>query len=248
MNKVIQDSIAFVDYKVKLHIDFVGIKGSKDFFITLNFPTGQYYKIVAQMAELQNVDADNVFFIREKLAEITSDILSTCNDEISPEWVIKNVDIQTQNDIISMVLNKISEILQKDCFQIPNIEINKETISNGDSDSEKKRKYMRKQIDRLNNRLSGKVINLMDDIAILTTKTNNSYQDIMDMPLFAFKDLVRTVVLNELRTDENYNLAYLEYMVRKYELSGKAENEKPTQNKGVDLDALDAMIATFKEK
>ncbi len=49
----------------------------------------------------------------------------------------------------------------------------------------------------------------MNDIALLTAKTHNSYADIMKMPIFTFKDLIRTVILNELRADDDYNLAYL---------------------------------------
>ena len=86
---------------------------------------------------------------------------------------------------------------------------------------------------------------LMDDITLVMTETNNSYSDIMRMPILIFKDLVRTIIVNNKRTNDDYNLAYLknEYEKIKDRLnSGLKAEEKPAQKKGADLNKLKAML------
>jgi len=76
------------------------------------------------------------------------------------------------------------------------------------------------------------------------TKTNNSFSEIMKMPILIFKDIVKTVIVNENRTDDDYNLAFLRYECEKYKIelnSGKAD-EKPAQKKGADVKKFKAIF------
>ena len=84
----------------------------------------------------------------------------------------------------------------------------------------------------------------MDEIAFITTKTNNTISEIMDMPILFFKALSRSVRLNELRSDDDYNLAYLTHLAEKYrDEIGKSIEEKPEAPKR-DISAnLKAMIS-----
>ena len=67
----------------------------------------------------------------------------------------------------------------------------------------------------------------------------------MSMPILVFKDIVRTIIINENRTDDDYNLAYLENECRKYkiELNSEKADKKPAQNKGADLKKLKALLS-----
>ena len=84
----------------------------------------------------------------------------------------------------------------------------------------------------------------MDEVAFLTTKTSNSYKDIMDMPILVFKDLIKTVILQELRTDDDYNLAYLKNECEEFKIelnNGKADvKPKP---KGADTAKLKYLLS-----
>jgi hypothetical protein len=70
-------------------------------------------------------------------------------------------------------------------------------------------------------------------------KTSNTYKDIMDMPILAFRAIVKSIIINEMRTDDDYNLAYLNYELNKYKEdinSGKAVIS--TSPKGANLKEL----------
>ena len=59
---------------------------------------------------------------------------------------------------------------------------------------------------------------------------------------------MRTIVLNELRSDDDYNLAYLQYEYKKVNERLNNENkdgkaiETPAQNKGADVQGLKALL------
>lgn len=71
-------------------------------------------------------------------------------------------------------------------------------------------------------------------------KTANTYKNIMDMPILAFRAIVKSIIINEMRAnDDDYNLAYLNHEINKYneELnSGKAVIS--TSPKGANLKEL----------
>ena len=75
--------------------------------------------------------------------------------------------------------------------------------------------------------------NLIDDIAILSNKTSNSFSEIMAMPIFVFRDIVRSVILSELRTDDDYNIAYLSYLKFKYITDDKIPKKKKGMSKKI---------------
>ena len=114
----------------------------------------------------------------------------------------------------------------------------------------KTREKTKTEIERLQKVIGNKFVNLMDDIAVVTTKTSNDYNAIMDMPIFIFKDLTKTIVLNELRSDDDVNLAYLNYVFKKVNNdlnnnnSGKEQAEIKPRNKltGANKEKLLAML------
>ena len=82
-------------------------------------------------------------------------------------------------------------------------------------------------------------INLIEDITLVMMKTGNTYSEIMTMPILIFKNIVKQIIINEMRTDDDYNLAYLNYQLDKYKEeinSGKAVIS--TSPKGANLREL----------
>jgi len=224
---MINDIAAFLDYKRKLNVDLVGNNGNRDFPIALNIPTGLYYKTLAEITALK--DSTNAEFQIDTIASIVSDFLSLDNNNISIDWVIENISTENQLEIITKLMEAINDILKNECFVIPDLEVKKESEKSEDA---RKREQIKNEIQRLNEIVSGKFVNLMDDISVIVTKTSNSYKDVMDMPIFIFKDLVKTVVINELRNDDDFNLAYLKDIMKKLnvEYSKNSGTEEKADN------------------
>ena len=109
-----------------------------------------------------------------------------------------------------------------------------------ESKYEKERAEKQNKIKNASNVLAKKQeINLIEDITLVMMKTGNTYSEIMTMPILFFKDLVRQIILNEMRVDDDYNLAYLQNELNKYEEeinSGKAVIS--TSPKGANLKEL----------
>jgi|GEM_PF-3757876 len=226
---MVNDIAAFLDYKRNLIIDLNGNKGNRDFPIALNIPTGLYYRTLAEMMALR--ESKDTSFQVETVASIVTDFLRLSDANINMQWVIDNISTENQLEIITKVIEAINDILQKECFAIPDLQVKKESATTEDG---KKREKIKAEIQRLNDIVSGKFVNLMDDIAVIVTKTSNSYDDVMKMPIFIFKDLVRTVVLNELRTDDDFNLEYLKYVFNKLNVeinSGEKQADSKPRNK-----------------
>ena len=123
-------------------------------------------------------------------------------------------------------------------MQIPNIKVKEKPNK---TKYEKERADKKKKIEQANNLLSKKQeIYLIDDITLVMMKTANTYKNIMDMPILAFRAIVKSIIINEMRAnDDDYNLAYLNHEINKYneELnSGKAVIS--TSPKGANLKEL----------
>lgn len=236
----IADKSAFLDNKRVLTVE-TKQGDSKQFVIALNFPLGVYYKVLCLVDEINNTE--DVYYKVESVANAVMEILKTVDNTIDLPWILQSIAFDNQLDLISKIIVETEKMLDADYLKIPEIEIKDSTESIKSKES-KERQKKKDDIKRLSNLLSGKrTVQLMDEIAIVMTKTNNSYSAIMEMPILIFKDIVRTIIINENRTDDDYNLAYLRYECEKYkiELSGKA-NEKPAQNKGADLKKLKELL------
>lgn len=209
----IADKSAFLDHRKKLTVKT--IKGdSKSFAIALNFSVGDYYRMYCLLDNYEKTenDFDNVVIT----AEIAALILRTSDKSITMDWVIRNISLQQQETIIEAVLIEIQELLNADYLKIPDIEVpENNTVPKNDAAKEQFQK--RQEIKRCQKLLTNvKEINLLGDILLVMSKTHNSYQDVMKMPFLIFRGIVKNIIVNENRVNEDYNLAYLKYEVKKH--------------------------------
>lgn len=229
----IADKKAFIDHTIKLKIDLT-TGGNKIFLIPLNFSVKVYFKIISLLDFFAESNDD--FSRRFMLNEMVTEILQLSNSNINLQWVKNNIDIQTQLDLINKIVTAIKALTNDDCFAIPDIEI-------ADTNNRERQK-IKDDIARYNNILEGKADKyLMEDVAILMAKTANSYTEIMNLPILVYMDMVRTIIVNELRTDDNYNLEYLKQLYKKTDnkLNSGTPTIKPTaERKGGNLQAIKA--------
>lgn len=196
------DSIVFLrcnkDFEIELR------NGSnRTFTVALNFSTRLFYEILALTCALEKTeitDNEKVYTIND----ITAKLLHT-----PIEWVMENIKIENQLSLIEMVSNSLMELLDRDYFKIPDIQIEKEKPNSKNKEATK-RYEKQNEIERLSKILKKKdSVCFMEEIALILTKTHNTYTEVMAMPILTFKDLEKTIILNELRSDTDYNLAYL---------------------------------------
>jgi len=239
---MILDRSAFFEHKKVISLKTIN-KGDSRFVITLNLPVGVYYHTLCLLDELKNTE--DVAIRLDAAYEITTNLLRTNNDKITKQWVADNISLDDQTELINYALTEITTL--KSLYEIPEIKVNRKTDTKNQQAKERQQK--KEDIARLNNILKGKKeLNLMDDISIVMTKTSNTYKDILEMPILVFSDIVRTIVLNELRSDDDYNLAYLQYEYKKVNERLNNENkdgkaiETPAQNKGADVQGLKALL------
>ena len=239
---MILDRSAFFEHKKVISLKTIN-KGDSRFVITLNLPVGVYYHTLCLLDELKNTE--DVAIRLDAAYEITTNLLRTNNDKITKQWVADNISLDDQTELINYALTEIATL--KSFYEIPEIKVNRKTDTKNQQAKERQQK--KEDIARLNNILKGKKeLNLMDDISIVMTKTSNTYKDILEMPILVFSDIVRTIVLNELRSDDDYNLAYLQYEYKKVNERLNNENkdgkaiETPAQNKGADVQGLKALL------
>lgn len=237
----ISDKSAFLENKRVLTVE-TKQGDSKKFVIALNFPLSVYYKVLCLVDVINHTE--DIYYKIESAGNAVTAILKTADDTIDLTWVLQNIEFQNQLDILSQIIGATDILLDDECLKIPEIEVKENTPTAKNSEA-KERQKKKDDIKRLTKLLSGKrTAQLMDEIAIVMTKTHNSYSEIMKMPMLIFKDIVRTVIINENRTDDDYNLAYLRYECEKYKIelnSGKAD-EKPAQRKGADLKKLKSLL------
>lgn len=233
----IADSIAFLDNRRKVQLEMLN-GGNSSFIVTLNMRTELFYKVVALLTGSGSIeDAEQ----REVLAEIVAELLSTGGGEYSAGWVRRNFAAEVQVKFIENIFRLVNELLENDCFKLPDIKVVKSRPTTKTKDSAtKERQTKRDKIERGQKMLAGKMDSyLTTDILIVSTKTNNSYFDCMDMPIFTFKSLVRNIMLNEYRADDDYEWAYLKNEAKKLsiELSDRAKNkpDAPKVDRGAEL-------------
>ena len=217
------------------HTRLLQVRGINErFYINLNMNVGTYYTVMC-LFDGYGTASDNEKI--EILLESTTKILQLANKKINRNWIRKNIDIQEQSEIVVKVIDGVNELLTADYLQIPNIKIKEKPNT---AKYEKDRAEKKKKIEQANNILSKKQeINLIDDITLVMMKTANTYKDIMDMPILAFRAIVKSIIINEMRTDDDYNLAYLQHELNKYKTelnSGKAVIS--TSPKGANLKEL----------
>lgn len=233
----IADKKVFIDHKTNIKIDLL-YGGNKKFLIPLNFSVKVYFKIISLLDLFAESNDD--FSRQIMLNEMVTEILQLSDSNINLQWVKNNIDIQTQLDLINEIVTAIKTLTNDDCFAIPDIVI----VEKDDSKAARERQKIKDDIERYNNILKGKADKyLMEDVAILMAKTANSYTEIMNLPVLVYMDMVRTIIINELRTDDNYNLEYLKrlYKITDNKLNSGTPTEKPTANrKGGNLQAIKA--------
>lgn len=205
------------------------------FYINLNMNVGTYYTIMCLFDGYGSANDNEKI---EILLDSTTKILQLANKRINRNWIRKNIDIQEQSEIVVKVIDGVNELLTADYLQIPNIQVKEKPNK---TKYEKERADKKKKIEQANNLLSKKQeIYLIDDITLVMMKTANTYKDIMDMPILVFREIVKSIIINEMRAnDDDYNLAYLNHEINKYneELnSGKAVIS--TSPKGANLKEL----------
>ena len=171
------------------------------------------------------------------IIDTATKILKSADRRITRNWVINNISIDNQTEIITQVIGGINDLLGAEYLQIPDIQVNKKQ---GQSKYEKERAEKQNKIKNASNVLAKKQeINLIEDITLVMMKTGNTYSEIMTMPILIFKNIVKQIIINEMRTDDDYNLAYLNYQLDKYKEeinSGKAVIS--TSPKGANLREL----------
>lgn len=192
---------------------------TRTFTVALNIPVGLFNRMISSLLSMEN--SNDLMVQLEMISELTVELLQPYHPNITQEWVLNNIKGITQKELIEAVYKEIQTIIQSDCFSIPKIEVKKEEKElpkdSKARDDYKKRKAKRDKIKKYEDTLKNyRAYNLIDDIAILSMKTNNSFSEIQAMPIFVFRDMVRAVIIGEMRTDEDYNLAYLEYEMKKY--------------------------------
>ena len=123
------------------------------------------------------------------------------------DWIIENISIENMQSIIAEVTNAINKLLENEIFELPKIEVKRKSSSGKKDESEKKRAT----IESLYRQLEGKINNsVLDDIAMLILKTNNSYWDVVRMPILVYRDLVKIIMIDTLKQDDDYHIAWLE--------------------------------------
>lgn len=218
------------------HKKVLQVRGLNErFYINLNMNVGTYYTIMCLFDGYGSANDNEKI---EILLDSTTKILQLANKRINRNWIRKNIDIQEQSEIVVKVIDGVNELLTADYLQIPNIKVKEKPNK---TKYEKERADKKKKIEQANNLLSKKQeIYLIDDITLVMMKTANTYKNIMDMPILAFRAIVKSIIINEMRAnDDDYNLAYLNHEINKYneELnSGKAVIS--TSPKGANLKEL----------
>ena len=212
----IKDKSAFLPHTSILQIKLNSGKTRK-FIISLNANVDTYYTVICNLAFFEENQNTNY------IIDTATKILKSADRRITRNWVINNISIDNQMEIITQVIGGINDLLGAEYLQIPDIQVNKKQ---GQSKYEKERAEKQNKIKNASNVLAKKQeINLIEDITLVMMKTGNTYSEIMTMPILIFKNIVKQIIINEMRTDDDYNLAYLNYQLDKYKeeiSSGKA--------------------------
>lgn len=234
------DSIVFLDCNKQVNI-VLKDGSNRDYMVALNFSTGLFYKILSVISVSANedkevTDIEKIYIVNSIVAELL---------KCPVDLVSNNIDFERQLQVIENILNSLTAIFEKEFLIIPDIKPQKEKPNSKNKEANKRYKD-RLEIERLTKILKKHDCNyLMEEIALILTKTHNTYSEIMAMPILIFKDLVKTIILNELRSDTDYNLAFLKDRVNKLQREvNKGDvtkaNTKPSapKNKGANIKDL----------
>lgn len=199
---LIIDNGAFLDHERTI----VTINNTGDeeltFTVKLNMPTGIYYKVHAMQNEYENTED-----IEKKAFYLVSAVSMLLGRPM--EYVISNIPAESMKGILNNILKELHKIYQED-YSIPEIEYETEDKAPNVDDTEAYNRYRKRQnIKNLEKSVSGHKEIMTYMISYLMSKTNNSYNDIMEMPVMMFWATFRNIALSELRTNDDYNLAYL---------------------------------------
>ena len=226
----IKDKSAFLPHTSILQIK-LNSGETRKFIISLNANVDTYYTVICNLAFFEENQNTNY------IIDTATKILQSADKHITRNWVMNNISIDNQMEIITQVIGGINDLLGAEYLQIPDIQVNKKQ---GQSKYEKERAEKQNKIKNASNVLAKKQeINLIEDITLVMMKTGNTYSEIMTMPILIFKNIVKQIIINEMRTDDDYNLAYLNYQLDKYKEeinSGKAVIS--TSPKGANLREL----------
>lgn len=213
------------------------------FSVALNIPVSLFNEIISSLMELDDVDIPKVQI--EILSELMVKLLKFYHPDIRQEWILNNIHINTQKEFVFTIFKEIQSIIQSDAFAIPQLKVVKDKPDSKTKSKQSEQQRAKKaEIEYLEKLLKEtRDYNLIDDIAILSMKTNNSFSEIQAMPIFVFRDMVRAVIIGEMRTDDDYNLAYLKYESNKYQdrINKYLSEERPQKKKGMNVAALDAL-------
>lgn len=235
----IADGLAFRDHRKNFRIELK--EGNGVFTVALNFRTGLYFKINALQAEMQSMQESELAYF---LAEIVADLLNSVSGSYSADWVIENIPEAEQTKFLGEICSLVSELITDDRLKVPEIEPkNKPARVDPKNKAAKEMQETRNQIARAIKVLQGKAdVYLADELTLLLTKTQNSYFEIMDMPILVYKDLIRSVSINELRSDENWYLAYLMEEIKRLQIDfakeARKKPEAPKRKRGATLKGL----------
>lgn len=204
---MINDLFVFASHDASLKVELKN-GNIKEFVIPLNMQLQTYLSIMANLDLMEKSENGN-----EQIVLLANAVFYVLHDKrLDIDWIIENISIENMQSIIAEVTNAINKLLENEIFELPKIEVKRKSSSGKKDESEKKRAT----IENLYKQLEGKINNsVLDDIAMLITKTNNSYWDVVRMPILVYRDLVKIIMIDTLKQDDDYHLAWLEYEKKK---------------------------------
>ncbi len=236
---MIADYQAFLPHKRLVTVDLRDGR-RKQYNLKLNIPTGDYLKIISCFNAIYQTDNETQ----------KEDYLLMCVVTIlgeSKDWIINNITIKNQMALVKAVLGYLNEIMSSKAFEIPKINVNTKKINKDDKDAREKAKrqfkmeQMEKQLAEYGD------TDLMQDICILTENTSNSYEDILKMPVLAYRALLKTICVNKLNQNEEWHFEWLKRKTNEIKdkiiKDEKAEvNQTSNKRKGADVSKLKALL------
>ncbi len=243
---MLADYIAFQKHKRLLTVELVN-GGNQDYVIALNFSTGKYFEIISNVCAIEKTD--NEYNKVQLLIDSVSLIMQEVDVNYNPDWVAKNISVKNQQDLLTRVIGAIDEIMGNDIFKIPNIQLNTKTRAvNKNDKAAQKRERERVQIEEMSKRLAQyKDGALMDDITIVMANTANSFNDVMQMPILAYRLLLKTICVNRLSENDEWKFEYLKSQTRdltKKINSGEiaSVDNAPTKKRGAQVSKLKQLL------
>lgn len=233
------DSIVFLSCNKDFDVDMKN-GSNRTFSVALNFSTELFYKILSIIGASEEKEISDI----EKVNTVNCIFAELVKSPV--DWVVENIAFESQLKLIESVLNSLTGMFEKEFLQMPDIKPEKEKPNSKNKEA-KKRYDKQKDIERLQRQLKNKDHTfLMDEIALIMAKTHNTYSEIMNMPILVFKDLAKTIILNELRSDTDYNLAYLKDRASKLQKdlnNGSKETiTKPSAPENTGANLMDLLI------